>query len=301
MSGERVDVGIVTWNTKDLTVEAIARLLAVAAQDDVEVRILVRDNASSDGTAAAIRSAAPVADVDEGDVNLGFAAGVNTLLRRSDAPWFLMLNSDAWPEAGAIRALLDCAQRRPRAAAVAPVLRRPDGTPEQSTYPIPSLPVAVRSAVSPGRYLLDSPEERQVGWAVGAALLLRRDAIDALGLFDESLFMYAEDLDWCWRAGTAGWSTWLNPAAVFCHIGNASGEQRYGDRRSAAWINNTIRVFGQRHARPKTLAWQLANAGGAWAAGRRAGRSGNVDGRTFWRAQIRPWLSRPHPDVAAPR
>ena len=86
-SKPRVDVGVVTWNTRDLTVEALRRLLDTPTT--CELRLLVRDNASTDGTADAIASRVPEAELDRGDANLGFAGGVNTLLARSDAPWFL--------------------------------------------------------------------------------------------------------------------------------------------------------------------------------------------------------------------
>ena len=135
----RVDVGIVCWNTRDLTVEAIGRLLAAA--DGVDLRVLVRDNGSTDGTAEAVRERFPDLTVDVGD-NVGFAGGVNSLLARSDAPWFVTLNSDAWPEQGALRALVDAAERHPRAAVVAPQLLRPDGSLEHSAHPLPSVLVA---------------------------------------------------------------------------------------------------------------------------------------------------------------
>src|SRR3954469_10556844 len=94
----RVDVGVVTWNTRDLTVEALRRLLDT--DQGCDLRVLVHDNASSDGTPDAVRQRVPEALVEESPDNLGFAAGVNRLLGRSDAPWFLALNSDAWPKPG---------------------------------------------------------------------------------------------------------------------------------------------------------------------------------------------------------
>src|SRR5206468_10074756 len=111
------------------------------------LRLLVHDNASSDGTPDAIRAAVPEADIDVSDTNLGFAAGVNRLLAKSTAPWFLTLNSDAWPAPGAIGALVAAAERHPRAAAVAPRLERPDGTLEHSTHPFPSATIALTSAL----------------------------------------------------------------------------------------------------------------------------------------------------------
>ena len=104
-----VDVAVVTWNTAELTAEALRRLLDT--DQGCTLRLLVRDNASTDGTAGVLNERVPEAEVDAGTENLGFAAGVNTLLARSTAPWVLLLNSDAWPEPGAIGALVESSDR----------------------------------------------------------------------------------------------------------------------------------------------------------------------------------------------
>jgi GT2 family glycosyltransferase len=293
-SDARVDVVMVTWNTRDLTLSALEHLAAAAPGR--EVKLIVQDNGSTDGTAAAIAAAFPAADVEAGPTNLGFAAGVNRALQRSDAPWILLLNSDAWPEPGAIDHLVSCAERHPGAAAVAPKLLRPDGGLEQSTWPFPSLRTALSSAIWAGRHVWPHDEERPVDWAVGAALLLRRAALDAVGPLDESLFMYAEDLDWCWRARDAGWQTWFTPAAVVRHVGNASGAQRFGPKRAGAWINNSIRVHRKHFARPHTFGWQAANAAGAAIAASRARRRDDPELARIWQAQVRQWLRRPCDD-----
>ncbi|MHB8437627.1 MAG: glycosyltransferase family 2 protein [Acidimicrobiales bacterium] len=241
---QRVDVGVVTWNTADLTVEALRHL--VDSDQGVDIRILVHDNASSDATADAVARAIPQADVVRHPHNVGFAGAVNMLLDRSDAPWFLALNSDAWPEPGAIGAMVQRAESEPRAAAVAPLLRRPDGEVEHSCHPFPSFAVAAVDALGARRcvprgwadtHLLEGAwrhdRARSVDWAVGAALLLRRDALDEVGGLDERFFMYVEDLEWCWRVHRAGWEVWFEPGAVVRHVGNASGERRFGQRRAA--------------------------------------------------------------------
>jgi N-acetylglucosaminyl-diphospho-decaprenol L-rhamnosyltransferase len=295
-STPRVDVGVVTWNTRDLTVEALRRLLDTPTT--CELRLLVRDNASTDGTADAIASRVPEAELDRGDANLGFAGGVNTILARSDAPWFLALNSDAWPEPGAIDRMVAIAERHPRAAAVAPRLERPDGELEHSTHRFPSVGLAVAAALGPaviGRrrareLLLEGPwghdEPCEVDWAVGAALLLRRAALDELGGLDERYFMYVEDLEWCWRARRAGWAVRFEPGAVVRHVGNASGAQAYGDRRTAEYLRNTYRFYRSTHGPLSTAALRAGNLAGAvrlWAQGR---VRGDDDMARHWRSQL---------------
>ncbi|HVT20515.1 MAG TPA: glycosyltransferase family 2 protein [Mycobacteriales bacterium] len=282
-----VDVAIVTWNTRETTLKAVKSLLAAAPDG---VRVLIRDNASTDGTAAALAAAYPAAEVDAGTENLGFAGGVNTILRRSSAPWVLLLNPDAWPEPGAIERLLECAARHPRAAAVAPKLLRPDGRIEPSAWPFPSLRVTLASALRRDRNIWPHDAERRVDWAVGAAWLIRREALESIGELDGSLFMYAEDLDWCWRAHDAGWEVWFTPEAVVRHIGNVSGSQQFGSGQPAAWIANSVVVYRRRHGRVGTGLWRLANAASAAAHARRARRTGDVAGAEQLRQQQAAWL-----------
>jgi N-acetylglucosaminyl-diphospho-decaprenol L-rhamnosyltransferase len=273
----RVDVGVVTWNTAELTATALRRLLD--GDQGCELKVLVHDNASTDGTPDLLRERVPEADVEISPRNLGFAAAVNQLLSRSDAPWFLALNSDAWPRPGAVAAMVRAAERHPRAAAVAPRIERPDGSIEHSTHPFPSVGVALASAAGlkgawAERHTLHGAwahdRERQVDWAVGAALLLRRDAVEQIGGLDDSFFMYAEDLEWGYRAHIHGWETWFTPEAVVVHVGNASGEKKYGDGRTAVWLGNTYRFYRRHHGVAGTAAYRTANAMGACVAGIRA-------------------------------
>jgi N-acetylglucosaminyl-diphospho-decaprenol L-rhamnosyltransferase len=268
-----VDVGIVTWNTREVTVDALRRLLA--GDQGCDIRVLVHDNASSDGTAEAIRRELPAVDVVVGDRNGGFAYGVNRLLERSSAEWFFALNSDAWPEDGCLATLVRAAQRRPDAALVVPRIERPDGRLEHSTYPFPSVRVAAFTAFAgwrwlgvhrAGNLLLEGAwahdEAREVDWAVGAAWLMRRSAVDAIGGLDERFFMYAEDVEWCWRARQHGWRVWFEPSALVRHVGNASGEKSYGRRRTAAYLRNTYRFYDAEHGPVARAAYRLLNVVG---------------------------------------
>jgi GT2 family glycosyltransferase len=100
---------------------------------------------------------------------------------------------------------------------------------------------------------------RDVDWAVGAALLMRRDAINELGGFDERLFMYAEDLDWCWRARSRGWTVRFEPRAIVRHVGNASGQQHVRVWRNRTVWRNTYRVYRWRRGLLPTTAYRVAN------------------------------------------
>jgi GT2 family glycosyltransferase len=288
-----VDVGVVTWNTRDLTVKALRHLLD--GDQGAQLRLLVRDNGSSDGTPQAIAAEVPEAFLEAGTDNLGFAQGVNRLLARSDAPWFFALNSDAWPMPGTIGRLVRAAEEHPRAAAIAPKLVRPDGSIEHSTQAFPTIGTALRFAVPgyarwratrayelmfPGAWQHDRP--REVDWAVGAALLIRRTALDDLGPLDDRLFMYAEDLEWCWRAARAGWTIWFEPSAVVTHVGGVSAAQNFGPRRVRAYWRNTYRVYRWSHSPVSTLVFRLVNM--LWAV------MGLLRSLTRRRAAARFWL-----------
>jgi GT2 family glycosyltransferase/glycosyltransferase involved in cell wall biosynthesis len=292
----RLDVGIVTWNTAELTCSAIARLLGVAASSPtLELRVLVHDNASSDDTVERLAREVPEAEVVAGTQNLGFAAGVNRLLARSDAPWFLALNSDAWPEPGALEALLEAAIAHPRAGLVVPRLEQPDGTLEHSCFPFPSLRVAALTAVGGYRWLapglserwclpgaFDHRQARPVPWAVGAAWLWRREAVDDVGGLDERFFMYAEDIDWCRRARARGWEVRLEPAAVVRHVGNASGEQAFGAARTRTHLDSAYRWMAGVHGPAWVLAHRLLGAAGSIRLAASARLRGDRDGAASW-------------------
>jgi GT2 family glycosyltransferase len=296
-----VDVIVVTYNTRDLSVTSLRRLLD--ATTDVQLRLLVRDNASRDGTVDAIRVAVPEAILEAGAENLGFAGGVNRLLLQTTAPWVLLLNSDAWPEPGAIGQLISVGLDHPRAAAVAPQLLHPDGSREHSPLPFPSLGGSLASGLVPkrfiparlGRQLLlpgAEPAAGRVDWAVGAALLLRRSALEDIGPLQERFFFYGEDLEWCWRAAHLGWEVRYQPAAVVRHIGNASAGSVYGSARGEVVWANTYAFLRASYPAPRRVAIRTVNAVGAALRAASARLQGRHDLAQHWvrelRAHVRP-------------
>src|SRR4051812_16566932 len=284
MSRPLVDVGVVTWNTRDLTIRALRTLLD--SDQGVDVRLLVRDNGSSDGTAEAVAAAVPAAEVDADERNLGFAGGVNRLLARSQAPWFLTLNSDAWPDAGAIGRMVAAAEAHPKIAVVAPLVLDPDGKLEPTIHPFPSAGRSLRLAAH-GAHVADHRSARQIDWAHGAALLFRRSAVDALGGLDERLFMYAEDFEWCWRATLRGWMVWFEPSAVVRHVGNASAAQNYGTRRLTAQWRNNYRVYRWHRGALPTLGLRTANLSRTGVEIGRAMVQRKPGAARYWRQQLR--------------
>jgi GT2 family glycosyltransferase len=189
---------------------------------------------------------------------------------------------------------------------VVPRLERPDGTLEHSTYPFPSLTVAATMAAAgpqwlprrftdglllEGCWLHDRP--RSVDWAVGAAWLLRREAIDDVGPLDERFFLYAEDVEWCWRARHRGWEIWFDPAATVVHVGNASGEFRHESNaaRTVAYLRNTYRFYGSAHGPARRVAYRALNLGAAARIYLTARARGDAPRADYWRTVCRAHLA----------
>lgn len=292
-----VDVGVVTWNTRDLTVEALRRLLD--SDQGADIKLYVRDNGSTDGTPDAIRAQVPEADLEVGE-NVGFGAGTNTLIARSSSPWFFALNSDAWPEPGAIGRMIEVAEAHPAAGVVAPRLETPDGRLEFSTHPFPSPRVA--AVVNLGLHRFLSPErkaaltldgwwrhdaERVVDWAVGAALLFPRRVLDEVGGFDERFFMYAEDLELGWRLHQRGYETVFTPRAVVRHVHNASGEQAYGHGRTAAYLRNTHAFYRDAGGPVNAALYRALEAMGSAGQWFKHRRRGERDEAGAWKERVK--------------
>jgi GT2 family glycosyltransferase len=209
-----VTVAVVSWNTRDLLLRCLKSFARDARYGLADVYVV--DNGSGDGSAEAARKAADWATVLEPGENLGFGRAINHVAARTDSEWLLAANADVALEPGALPALI-AAGGAPRVGCVAPRLLLPDGTTQHSVHPFPTLSLTLAfnlgvARLSPAlgeRLCLEGcwdPERpRQVPWALGACLLLRRQAFAEAGGFDEGQWMYAEDLELAWRLRDHGW------------------------------------------------------------------------------------------------
>jgi GT2 family glycosyltransferase len=267
-----VAVAVVSWNTRDL-LRACLRSLA----DEPLAEVWVVDNASADGSAAMVEAEFPAVRLVASDRNLGFGRAVNLVAARTTAPWIAPANADVELAPGALRALLDAGERLPRAGVLAPRLELPSGVTQHSVYAFPTIPfTALFNLGFHRRYgdrlclegHWDPSRERDVDWAIGAFLLVRRAAWDAAGGFDDAQWMYAEDLDLGWRAARAGWSTHYVPAARVRHHASAATTQAWGDERTLRWLRSTYAWLLRRRGLARTRATALVNVAGAYARAR---------------------------------
>lgn len=284
-------VAVVSWNTRELLRACLASLAADSNSGLAEVWVV--DNGSDDGSPEMVASEFPWVRLEARSDNLGFGRAVNLVAERSNAPWLAAANADLEFEPGALERLLRAGERQPRAAAVAPRLVMSDGRTQHSVHPFPTLSLGLvynlgLARVIPGlgdwiclEGYWDDSRARRVDWAHGALLLLRRAAFDQVGGFDERQWMYAEDLDLCWRLAGAGWATLYEPAARVRHEVSAATRQAFADERHGRHIAAAYTWMARRRGIAVARAYAALNWTGA--AGRRLGLAplARLDSRRF--------------------
>jgi len=231
-----VSLIIVNWNTRDILRDCLASVFAQTTGIDFEV--IVIDNASSDGSAEMVKQEFPQVILIENEQNKGFAAANNQGMRIAKGRYILLLNSDTIVLDGAIQKTLAFAEQHPQAAVVGCKVLNPDRTLQPTCFMFPSLLNLVLSStylykLFPksrffGRERMtwwDRNDVRPVDVVTGCFMLVRREAIDKVGMMDEDYFMYGEETDWCWRFQKAGWENLFFPDAQIIHLGGQSSKQ----------------------------------------------------------------------------
>ena len=262
---------MVTWNVRELALDALRTLFADLAGSGLAAAVWVVDNASTDGTAEAVGRAFPGVRLAASGENLGFAGGNNLALRalgydRTDAsapPAAFLLNPDTLTHPGAVRALYDALMTLPRAGLVGARLTYGDGSFQHSAFGFPGLgqlivellpvPGRLHESWLNGRY----PRARYASGApfpvehtLGATMMVRREAVQQIGLLDERFYMYCEEIDWQMRMRAAGWSIYCVPTAHITHLGGASTGQARAESLVNLW-RSRLRLYEKHYSRPK--------------------------------------------------
>jgi GT2 family glycosyltransferase len=229
-----LSVIIISYNTRDMTLECLRVLEAELSASSLSAEVWVVDNASSDGSVDAIGEAFPQVRVIANTANTGFGAANNQAMRQANGEYFLLLNSDAFPRPGALAALVEYSKQHPEAGVVGPRLLNADGSLQRSCWKFPSPArawlenVGIVAAVPNHPVLGDYSRwehdtQRNVDFVIGACMLLPRAVYERVGGFDERFFMYSEESDWQRRIHDAGWQVAFTPSAEVTHLGGASG------------------------------------------------------------------------------
>lgn len=224
-------------------------------------RVVVVDNASQDRTAELVRSTFPEVEVVELGWNAGYGQASNVGIGLTSSRYVLVLNPDAWPLGKAVERLVEAADVSPWAAIVGPRLLTESGRQQQSFRGFPTVWrlateyfflrwLAPRSRLLNAFYGAGAnPDERgEVEWVVGAAMLLRREAIEEVEGFDPSFFMYDEEVDLAYRLRQRGWEALYYPHAEFVHVGGGSTRLRPREMYREQ-LRSHVRFLDKHHGR----------------------------------------------------
>ena len=226
----RVTAAVVSYNTREELRRCLASLRAHAG---LPCDVVVVDNASADGSADMVKAEFPAARLIRNPENVGFSRANNQALREATGAYALILNSDAELTPGALPALAALLDARPRVGAVGPRTRSPDGTVQVSFGPALTpraewrqrrlvRGVKRRDPAALAEAAARAAVEQEPDWLSGSCFLVRKEALDAVGGFDEGFFLYEEDVDLCLRLRGAGWGVLFTPAAeVVHHLGRS--------------------------------------------------------------------------------
>ncbi len=289
-------VVIVSWNVRELLTGCLRSLLTDLDRSGLEAQVWVVDNASSDGTPEMVAAQFPTVRLIASRENLGFAAGNNTALRKiialRNTQYIWLLNPDTEVQPGATAALLAALRSHPRASVVGAGLYYPDGALQHGAFRFPGLtqllfelfPLPARLYDTPlnGRYprrLVEGKTPFPIDHPLGAAMMVRAEAVAEVGLLDEGFWMYCEEIDWCWRMRKAGWRAYYVPSArVVHHAGRSTAQIRVASF-VALW-RSRLRLF-EKHYSPlkRRLARRLVRWGMRWKMhqARAAHRRGEID------------------------
>jgi GT2 family glycosyltransferase len=299
---------VVSYNVRELLRACLqATYASLARAPEIDATVWVVDNASADGSAAMVAAEFAQVHLIASRENLGFAGGNNLILRElgfgaeergsggaeahasrltshvSRPDLVLLLNPDAEPVADAIGQMARFLLAHPDVGGAGAQLRYPDGRFQHGAFRFPGLwqlwfdlfpprPRRLLDSRLNGRYPRSAYAAGRpfpIDFALGAALMVRAAAIEAAGALDEGYFMYAEEVDWCWRIRRAGWPFFCVPAAVVIHHGGASTRQFRAQSFVNLWRSRR-RLYGRFYGPVRRwLAGRIVRLG-MWAEARRA-------------------------------
>ncbi len=271
------DLGIVilNWNTSELLQRCLETVMA--SQGDFTYKVVVVDNASTDDSVAMVREKFPEVEVIASEINGGYPYGNNLGLRAlgfhgpghadADAPRYaVLLNPDTEVPPDAFAQMTHYMDARPEIGVAGPKLVLLDGsldlacrrsfpTPLVSLYRFSGLAKLFPKSPRFARYNMtfaDPDQELEVDSVVGAYMQVRREAIEQVGLLDETFFMYGEDLDWAYRIKTAGWKVYYHPKVQVTHVKRAASRQ---SQRAQFEFQRAMLLFYRKHYRRTTPLW----------------------------------------------
>jgi hypothetical protein len=245
-----LSIALVSWNNRDFLYQCLRSIKETIV--NLEYEIIVADHGSTDGTLDMLNEFFPEVIVIRNDGNLGVARGNNQCIRKSRGRHILILNNDTVVEYDSIRALVGFLDEHPETGAVGGNLLNPDGSLQSSFCFFPTLVEEFLIVTHLGKRLNPIhpsyqgvwPEGREVDWMSSASILVRRDAIEDIGLIDEEFFVYSDETDWQYRLWQAGWKVYYLPKVTTIHYGGGSFEP--GSKRFTLVYRGRM-MFARKH------------------------------------------------------
>lgn len=276
---------LLNWRTPEMTLRSLES--ALVALEGIEGAVVVVDNASGDGSFERMQGEVASRGWDRGPQSVrvlqsgrngGFGAGNNHGIRAgmpdgSKPDYVYILNSDAFPEPGAIKALLHHLEAQPDTGFAGSYIHGEDGVPHRTAFRFPSIAGEFEAQVRFGpiskaleKSIVAQPipdHTCRVDWLAGASLMMRQGVLDLIGLFDERFFLYFEETDLCRRAALAGWPTDYVRESRVVHIGSVSTGMKEWQRIPGFWLDSRMHYFVKNHGVAyATLATLALLAGG---------------------------------------
>ena len=249
-----VSVIIVSYNSTPVLRQCLDSLRTHEFSGSMEV--IVVDNASSDGTPGMVREEYPWVNLIAGEENLGYSKGVNIGIRAARGRYFFILNPDTAVKPDAIAKLMTFMDRTPEAGIVGPRLVFHDGNTQLSCRRFYTFKVLLLRRTPLGKLFpnaravrdhlmldFDHNSTREVDWLLGAAMFVRREAVENVGLMDERFFLYFEDVDWCYRMKQNGMSVFYHSDAVVTHGYQRDSAQSVLNRSFVSHLVSLVRYY----------------------------------------------------------
>ncbi len=271
---------ILNWRTPEMTLRSVEA--ALVALQGIDGALVVVDNDSGDGSFEKLSAAVTANGWDRGPQrvrvlqsgrNGGFGAGNNFGIRAglpdgARPDYVYILNSDAFPAPGAIRALLTHLDTHPATGFAGSHIHSPEGEAHRTAFRFPSILGEFEQNIRFGpvskllaRWIVAQPlpaVTTRVDWLAGASLMMRQSVLDQIGLFDEAFFLYYEETDLCRRAALAGWPTDYVPESRVAHIGSVSTGMKTWGRIPQFWLDSRLHYYVKNHGRLYAAAATLA-------------------------------------------
>lgn len=274
-----VSVVIVNWNTRELLRACLA---SFPASPRHRTEVIVVDNASQDGSVEMVEAEFPDVRIIRNRENRGFAAANNQGFEIARGRHVLLLNSDTEVIGHVVDDCIDWLDARPDTAVMGCRIENPDGSLQPSCFrdfglvDLAIIAAGLHRLRRPnwivqraGRQMMrewDRTDERDVDVVPGCFMLVRREAMDAVGILDEAFFFYGEEADWCHRFRDAGWRVRFAPLPAVIHHGGASSLKIAGKR--GAMLSRAIVRLASRQRGPLVgaAAWAILLGSHLWRA-----------------------------------